>query len=176
MAGRMLLQRPIFGGLFGRGRYTLASVAAISRGLHTLKFMVLEPRIGAVLAIADDKCAALSAARQLLAAANDMHFAEQGVAANDAQPYLWPADELPLTPQPAPAISRRRQAIFDRCAGRCHYCAADLQHDGAWHVEHMLPRALGGSDDAMNLVAACVNCNLQKGDRTAVEFLTAELD
>jgi hypothetical protein len=28
------------------------------------------------------------------------------------------------------------------------------QEDAAWHVEHQLPRALGGGDDTLNLVVA----------------------
>lgn len=33
------------------------------------------------------------------------------------------------------------------------------------------PRALGGGDDALNLVAACRRCNLAKSDRTAIELV-----
>jgi 5-methylcytosine-specific restriction endonuclease McrA len=34
-------------------------------------------------------------------------------------------------------------------------------------------RLLGGGDDTLNLVAACMRCNLAKSDRTAIEFVTA---
>ncbi len=37
-----------------------------------------------------------------------------------------------------------------------------------FHVEHVLPRSAGGSDDADNLALACPSCNLHKSDRTAV--------
>lgn len=39
-------------------------------------------------------------------------------------------------------------------------------------IEHQMPRALMGPDELVNLVAACVPCNLSKGDRTALEFLS----
>ncbi len=53
------------------------------------------------------------------------------------------------------------------------YCDTTLSLDGKWHVEHQLPRALGGADDALNLVAACIKCNLAKADRTALEFISS---
>jgi hypothetical protein len=37
-----------------------------------------------------------------------------------------------------------------------------------------MPQALGGTDAAVNLVAACVPCNLAKGARIAIEFVTAD--
>jgi hypothetical protein len=35
------------------------------------------------------------------------------------------------------------------------------------HVEHILPRKHGGSDDLGNLALACVDCNLHKGNNVA---------
>ena len=37
-----------------------------------------------------------------------------------------------------------------------------------FHIEHVLPSARGGSDEADNLALACPSCNLHKGDRTEV--------
>ena len=48
----------------------------------------------------------------------------------------------------------------------CVYCgrkAPDVQ----LHVDHIVPVALGGSNDLSNLVAACSECNIGKGKRTA---------
>ncbi|MCB2039169.1 MAG: HNH endonuclease, partial [Ottowia sp.] len=75
-------------------------------------------------------------------------------------------------PAPARYVSRRRRSIFEQSQGRCHYCGAALDLTGKWHIEHQLPRALGGTDEGLNLVAACVPCNLSKSDRTAIEFVT----
>jgi hypothetical protein len=167
MTGAGMRQRPIYGGVFGRGLYALATLPTISNGLHAVRFMVIEPRRGAVLSVADDKLQAIAAARRLLvglpasSAANDAIW-EQGA--------LWP--ELPADrPPKVRSISRRRREVFDRSEGRCHYCRAALTLAGPWHVEHQLPRALGGGDSPANLVAACAPCNLAKSDRTAIEFV-----
>lgn len=85
------------------------------------------------------------------------------------QTALWADDELPM-PEIRQAVTRRRREIFDKSVGRCHYCRTLLLLDGKWYVEHQMPRALGGTDDLTNLVAACTKCNLEKGDRTAIEY------
>jgi hypothetical protein len=129
--------------------------------------MVVEPRAGAVLSVAEDKVQALAGARKVLTAASPLEpVCEQleiwpdGEAANEAPPPLKP-------------ISRRRREVFEKSCGKCHYCATPLALGGKWHVEHMMPRALGGRDDALNLVAACTACNLSKSDRTALEFVVS---
>jgi hypothetical protein len=168
-----LLQRPIYGGVFGDGRYALASMPAVSRGLYTTRYMVVQPQDGVVLSVADDKTEALAGARRLLRAASDLQ-------ANDAderqqvQGELWPGEPAPAAEDAPRYVSRRRRAIFERSEGRCHYCSTLLTLDGKWHVEHQLPRALGGGDDALNLVAACVRCNLEKSDRTALEYIARD--
>jgi hypothetical protein len=168
MSSGLVLQKPLYGGPFGDGRYALASVPCISRGLYATRYMVVQQQEGAVLSIADDKAQALAGARRLLAA-NEPQTA-RGL--GGVQGELWPDAPL-LEQQPsAPVyVSRRRRAIFERSHGRCHYCDAALTLDGKWHVEHQLPRALGGDDTGLNLVAACVRCNLRKGPRSAIEFM-----
>ncbi len=165
-----MLQRPIYGGVFGHGQYALATLPTITNGLHAVRFLVVDPRRGAVLSVADDKLTAISSARRLLAGTAG------GRAANDSeweQTWLW--SDLPVDRQPkSRGVSRRRREIFARSEGRCHYCRCALTLDGHWHVEHMVPRALGGEDVDGNLVAACAPCNLSKRDRTALEFVTQE--
>lgn len=170
MSAAKLLQRPIYGGAFGDdGRYSLASMPCVSRGLHATRYMVVHAHAGVVLSISEDKTEALALARRRLSAANDKRqptppICEQG--------QLWPDEPLlSMAPAPAPYVPRRRREVFERSAGMCHYCRAPLELFGKWHVEHQLPRALGGGDDALNLVAACVSCNLGKSDRTAIEFM-----
>lgn len=165
-----LMHRPIFGGVFGLGRYSLASMPCVSRGLHSIRYMVVEPQGGAVLSVSEDKVEALAGARRILSATSELH------AVNDEEPEqlkIWPEWNEPVLSQPAAKpVSRRRREIHEKSGGKCHYCSTPLRLDGPWHVEHMLPRALGGGEDPLNLVAACVPCNLQKSDRTALEFLT----
>lgn len=169
-----LRSRPIYGGPFGQGgQFVLATLPCVDRGLHAVRHMVLEPATGAVVATSLDKRQALSDARRLLrsaghlaaiAAANEPVFEQAG---------LWPDEELPpLEPGAKPKpVPRRRREVFEKSAGRCFYCGKTLTLDGTWHVEHAKPRALGGGDDLLNLVAACAPCNLAKGSRTALEYI-----
>jgi 5-methylcytosine-specific restriction endonuclease McrA len=60
-----------------------------------------------------------------------------------------------------------REYLLEKWSRRCAYCHAKgvpLQ------VEHLLPRARGGSDQVSNLTLACEACNQKKGSRTAAEF------
>lgn len=169
MSRAQLLHRPIFGGVFGEeGQYALASVPCVSNGLHATRYMVVQPAVGVVLSISEDKAKALAQARVRINSANDSHHMQPS---SSVQGELWP-DEPLLTIAPAPAryVARRRRTVYDQSEGKCHYCGTALDLLGKWHVEHQLPRALGGGDEGLNLVAACVRCNLSKGDSTAIEF------
>jgi hypothetical protein len=163
--------RPIYGGIFGKsGEYVLGTMACMERGLHAVRFMVMHPRTGGVLAVSGDKTVAMAQARRVLKASATL------ASANDnsyAQGSLWEEEDLPVpTPQPlSKAIPKRRREIFDRSGGQCFYCGQVLALDGRWHIEHQMPRALMGPDELVNLVAACAPCNLAKRDRTALEFL-----
>ncbi len=61
--------------------------------------------------------------------------------------------------------------IFRRTDGRCHICHRKLNFkhhgkrgfSGAWHIEHSVPRANGGTDRLNNLYPACIDCNHAKG-------------
>lgn len=174
MSHAALRHRPILGGLFGTGRYALATLPSVSRGLHSLRYMVIEPGPGIVISIADDKVAALASAREVLRATIELERVETAGAQD--QLTLWPEDQdQPLVSlvRRMP-VSKRRREIFDKCGGRCHYCQAQLELSGKWHIEHALPRALGGLDEIANLFAACVPCNLAKRDRTALEFVASK--
>jgi 5-methylcytosine-specific restriction endonuclease McrA len=61
-----------------------------------------------------------------------------------------------------------REYLLDKWGRRCAYCAArgiPLQ------VEHIVPRAKGGSDRVSNLALACNPCNLKKGTEAISDFL-----
>jgi hypothetical protein len=70
-----------------------------------------------------------------------------------------------------------REFVRQRAAGRCEYCLLRQEHcDLTHHVEHIVARQHGGSDDASNLALACHRCNLRKGPNlTAIDPLTREV-
>lgn len=67
----------------------------------------------------------------------------------------------------------RRRAIIAAHGGACHYCGTP----DAAHVDHIVPRIDGGTDDLGNLIAACLSCNLRKHKhRLSVEAERRALD
>jgi hypothetical protein len=57
-----------------------------------------------------------------------------------------------------------REFVRRRAGGRCEYChPAQEFSELRFHVEHIMPRQHGGSDDDENLGLACPECNLVKG-------------
>lgn len=76
------------------------------------------------------------------------------------------------------AISRRlRFEILRRDGHACRYCGA-MAPDAKLTVDHVIPVALGGSDEAANLVTACSECNSGKSsiqpDSGLVEDVAAD--
>jgi len=63
-----------------------------------------------------------------------------------------------------------RGAIHAREGGRCFYCSRRIdQHRRC--LDHVVPRAELGQNSYRNLVSCCLECNSQKADRPAEEFL-----
>jgi 5-methylcytosine-specific restriction endonuclease McrA len=58
---------------------------------------------------------------------------------------------------------RLRVAILERDAFTCGYCGNE-----ATAVDHIHPRALGGTNDPGNLIASCIQCNSRKKDRIMI--------
>lgn len=174
--GTGIRYRPIFGGPFGRdGRFVMATMPCVERGLHAVRHMVMEPRTGGVLSVSTNKHQALSDARRLLRTATSLAASHAANAPLMEQAGLWTDEDLPAMAMPGAqvkSVPRRRREVFEKSNGHCFYCGTVLTLDGKWHIEHQMPRALMGPDELPNLVAACVPCNLAKGDRTALEFLT----
>ncbi len=55
--------------------------------------------------------------------------------------------------------------VRSRAGQCCEYCQL-RQSDSplaVLHVEHVIPKKHGGSDDLSNLALACIDCNLHKG-------------
>jgi len=61
-----------------------------------------------------------------------------------------------------------RANILRRDQYSCQYCGIDLC-DKTATVDHIVPRCKGGGSTWVNLVAACKDCNLHKGNRTPKE-------
>lgn len=76
-------------------------------------------------------------------------------------------------PKARPLLVGQRREIFERDGYRCQYCATPvvwnrpsgwpMRGDSPGHVDHVLPRARGGQNDAGNLKLACERCNSSKG-------------
>lgn len=56
---------------------------------------------------------------------------------------------------------------FNHC---CAYCGKTENSETKFEVEHVVPKARGGSSRISNLVWACHGCNEDKGTRTAAEY------
>src|SRR5215510_1070989 len=61
-----------------------------------------------------------------------------------------------------------RARIFIRDGYRCQYCGA-VNEPAELTIDHIIPRSRGGTNDALNLCAACIPCNNRKGNRTPAE-------
>jgi hypothetical protein len=73
---------------------------------------------------------------------------------------------------PAAVADRVRAAARNRCG----YCLSPQRLVMArLEIEHIIPRAKGGSDDESNLWLACPICNRHKSDKTAaIDPMTGE--
>lgn len=73
------------------------------------------------------------------------------------------------------SVSRRlRYEILRRDGNTCRYCGAKAP-DVPLTVDHVVPVALGGSDEPSNLVAACQDCNSGKASSTADSAFVADV-
>jgi hypothetical protein len=73
------------------------------------------------------------------------------------------------------AVSKTlRFAILQRDKFRCRYCR-DTDPDVKLTVDHVVPKALGGTDEASNLVTACQPCNAGKSATSPDAALVADV-
>lgn len=74
------------------------------------------------------------------------------------------------------AVSKRlRFEVLRRDNHTCRYCGAAAP-DVKITVDHVTPVALGGSDEASNLVASCADCNSGKASVSPDADLVADVD
>lgn len=66
-----------------------------------------------------------------------------------------------------------REYLLEKWGRTCAYCG---KKDVPLQVEHIHPKAAGGSDRVSNLTLACQPCNQRKGSRPVEEFLKGKPD
>ena len=60
-------------------------------------------------------------------------------------------------------VSSLREEVTLRAAHRCEYCRlSQIGQEATFHMDHVIPRAVGGPTTADNLALACVSCSLRK--------------
>lgn len=83
----------------------------------------------------------------------------------DEKPPVLPVEKIPiglLEYRPGTAAGRRiREYLIKRQEGKCAYCGRE---DQRLSVDHIIPRAKGGSARIGNLAIVCVDCNSRKAD------------
>ena len=73
------------------------------------------------------------------------------------------------------ALSKKiRFEVFKRDGFTCQYCGKKPP-DVILHVDHIHPISKGGTNDLINLVTSCADCNLGKGARELSDNRIAEL-
>lgn len=68
-------------------------------------------------------------------------------------------------PKRKPLSKKIRYEVFKKDKFTCQYCGRSAP-DVVLHVDHIIPVAKGGTNDILNLVTSCSDCNLGKGART----------
>ena len=64
---------------------------------------------------------------------------------------------------------RTRRLVRRRAGDACEYCRLKQEHEPfvTFHVEHVIAKQHGGTDNPSNLCLACTSCNLHKGPNIA---------
>jgi len=70
----------------------------------------------------------------------------------------------------------KRLAIYLRDGMACAYCGRGIEEGDtspALTLDHITPRSRGGSNEATNLITACVRCNSKRQDTPLAQFAGA---
>jgi 5-methylcytosine-specific restriction endonuclease McrA len=66
---------------------------------------------------------------------------------------------------PRGQVKFNRRNIYARDSNKCQYCGKTFS-TSELSIDHIIPRALGGTSTWENVVCACTKCNIKKGGRT----------
>ena len=66
---------------------------------------------------------------------------------------------------PTNSVTFSRRNVFKRDKFTCQYCGARTASEELT-IDHVTPRAQGGTSTWVNCVLACIDCNSRKADRT----------
>ena len=71
-----------------------------------------------------------------------------------------------------------RDLVRRRAADRCEYCLLPQEYsDLTHHIEHIVAKQHGGTDEVENLALACHRCNLRKGPNlTGIDPATSAVE
>lgn len=72
-----------------------------------------------------------------------------------------------------PLSARTRFEVFKRDKFQCQYCGRKSP-DVVLEIDHITPLCLGGSDDPINLLTSCWECNRGKAGVPLAEVMTGE--
>ena len=61
-------------------------------------------------------------------------------------------------------IPKDRDWFYNEVHGVCPYCDEPIARDN-FHIDHIRPLSLGGSNGKQNLTAVCPQCNYSKNDK-----------
>lgn len=64
-----------------------------------------------------------------------------------------------------------RSTVIAKRGRHCMYCGKGPLYKRALHIDHIVPRSLGGKDDVCNLIVSCAMCNMRKGAKDAERFV-----
>lgn len=89
---------------------------------------------------------------------------EVGWVFHDWAEYQEPSGHTRGPFQTEPIKPALRQRILERDNFTCQQCGA-THEDALLEIDHVHPRAKGGTNDPSNLQVLCQTCNARKGDR-----------
>jgi 5-methylcytosine-specific restriction endonuclease McrA len=69
---------------------------------------------------------------------------------------------------PRQRVKFNRRNLFARDSNRCQYCGKRFP-TSELSLDHVVPRSRGGGSSWVNIVCACLKCNVRKGGRTPRE-------